>query len=422
MERYSTNSSRDNRSSTLAGIGLTGFLLLITSLLTLISVSGCTAGSGNETMTVEILNDGVVRVSHTILPDRRLSVDTLAVWDLWRDDADYIYNNIAGSAGTSDGFFLCDGGNMQIVHVDLQGNVLSYFGRSGEGPGELRFPFAIARAGDELWIADIMNRRFSVYSIAGEYRRDTRWGSYSWHEFIPLDESGLLISTRTNVDFENAGEIIPNHFLLKVDLISGSEDTLTTMPGLREQQIEVRANSGQRMIFVGPPQFAPRLHWTYSVESDRIYSVTGSDYHFEERDLTGRLHREVYAPSPDLTVTQRDKDWFFNDGFRFGFGSGERFTATRASLEKYPFAEQRQAIEGLITDPLGRIWVEASTEHPGVTRLDLFDRDGRYLGHLGDMPLPSTFTDDGAALIRIDDDEDADTYLVISVLSGTNGN
>ena len=176
------------------------------------------------------------------------------------------------------------------------------------------------------------------------------------------------------------------------------------------------------MIFVGPPQFAPRLHWTFSADTSRIYAVTGGDYHFEVRDLTGRLHREVLAPSPDLTVTQQDKDWFFNDQFRFGFGSGERFTATRASLEKYPFAERRQAIEGLMTDPVGRIWVLANTEHAGTTRLDLFDSDGIYLVHLGDMPLPITFTQDGSALIRIDDDEDADTYLVISVLSGTNGN
>ncbi len=394
--------------------------LIITSLLTL--AAGCTSGPGQETMTVETLADGVVRVSHSILPDYLLSADTLAVWDLWGDDADYIYNSIAGVAGADDGFFICDRGNLEIVQVDLQGNHLRHFGQSGEGPGEFRFPHAIVRAGDELWIADIMNRRFSVYSTAGEYLRDTRWGSYAWHEFIPLDESGLLISTQTNVDFENPGEIIPNHFLLRVDLSSGSEDTLTTMPGQKEQQIEVRSSTGQAMIFVGPPQFAPRLHWTYSADTSRIHVVTGGDYHFEERDLTGRLHREVFAPSPDLTVTQRDKDWFFNDQFRFGFGSGERFTATRASLEKYPFAERRQAIEGLKTDPFGRIWVLANTENPGTTRLDLFDHDGIYLGHLDDMPLPITFTQDGSALIRIDDDEDADTYLVISVLSGTNGN
>ncbi|MFC1500465.1 hypothetical protein ACFL6T_05560 [Candidatus Zixiibacteriota bacterium] len=420
MDRNPTNSPHDNRTSTMAGIGFTGFLLLITSLLTL--ASGCTGGPGQETMIVESLVDGAVRVTHTILPDNRLAIDTLAVWDLWQDDADYLFNSIAGVAGYDDGFYVCDRGNREIVHVDLHGNPLSHFGQSGEGPGELRFPHAIVRSGNELWIADIMNRRFSVYSTTGEYIRDTRWGSYAWHEFFPRDVSDLLIHTQTDVDFDNAGEFIPNHFILRANLATGSEDTLVTMPGLREQQIEVRASSGQAMIFVGPPQFAPRLHWAWSTENNRLHTVTRSDYHFEVRDLTGRLQREVIAPSPDLTVTQRDKDWFFNDQFQFGFGSGERFTATRTSLEKYPFAERRQAIEGLQTDPFGRIWVLANTEHPGTTRLDLFDPDGIYLGNLGEMPLPLTFTTDGSALIRIADDEDADIYLVISVLTTADGN
>jgi hypothetical protein len=276
----------------------------------------------------------------------------------------------------------------------------------------------MVRIGDELWIADIMNRRFSVYNTQGEYLRDTRWGSYSWDQFFPLEASGMLINTRTRVDFENPDAVTPVHYLLRVDLASGSEDTLASMIGLKEQQIEVRSVTGQGMIFLGPPQFAPRLRWSYSPRSDLIHLVAGGEYRIEIRDLDGRLQREVIAPEPDLTVTQADRDWFFNDEFRFGFGSGERFTATRASLEKYPFAERRQAIEGITADPFGRIWVLAATERAGTTRLDLYDADGGYLGHLGGMPLPITFTDDGSALIRIEDEEDADLYLVISVPAG----
>jgi len=347
---YQTD-QRNSRSSTLAGIGVTGLMLILTSILTLLSASGCSGSAGSEMMTVETLADGVERVTHSILPDQPLPIDTLAVWDLWSDDTNYIFNSIAGVAGAEESFFICDRGNREVVQVDLQGNYLSQFGRSGEGPGEFQFPHVIVRTGNELWIADIMNRRFSVYSTSGEYLRDTRWGSYAWHEFNPLDSSGLLINTQTNVDFENADAIVPTHFLLKVDLVSGSEDTLATMNGLREQQIEVRSVSGQAMIFVGPPQFAPRLHWSFSTDSGRIHLVNGGEYRFEERDLNGRILREILAPSPDLTVNQADRDWFFNDEFRFGFGSGERFTASRASLEKYPFAERRQAIEGLTTDP-----------------------------------------------------------------------
>jgi len=422
MPRDHQTDQRDHPASTLAGIGVTGLMLILASLLTLLSAPGCSGGSDPESMTVEITADGVVRVTHTILPDQQLPVDTLAVWNLWREDSGYIFNSIAGIAGSAEGLFIIDRGNRELVQVDLQGRYRSHFGRSGEGPGEFQFPHVIVRNEDELWIADIMNRRFSVYSTTGEYLRDTRWGSYSWHEFFPLGESDLLINTRTNVDFDNADEIVPPLFLLRVDIASGEEDTLTTMAGLREMQIEVRSVSGQAMIFVGPPQFAPRLHWSYSPDSGLIHLVCGSEYRIEVRDLSGRLLREVLAPAPDLTVTQADRDWFFDDEFRFGFGSGERFTATRASLEKYPFAERRQAIEGVTTDPFGRVWILAATDHPGTTRLDLYAPDGAYLGHLGATPLPTTFTPDGSALIRIEDAEDADLYLVISVPVGTEVN
>ncbi len=42
---------RDNRTSTLAGVGVTGLMLLLTSFLTLLSASGCSNSSGSEMMT-----------------------------------------------------------------------------------------------------------------------------------------------------------------------------------------------------------------------------------------------------------------------------------------------------------------------------------------------------------------------------------
>jgi hypothetical protein len=229
------------------------------------------------------------------------------------------------------------------------------------------------------------------------------------------------MGAQTRIGFEEADEIDPILYLLQADLAQSEFDTLLSMPGMKEQQIEVASSTGQRMIFVGPPQFAPRLHWAFSSMFNRVWSVTDREYRLELRNLAGDVIRRLVAPTPDLTVTQRVRDWFFEEEFRFGFGSGEMFSATRESLEKYPFADVRQAIEGIAVDPLGRLWVEANTTEPGVSRLDLFDPEGTYLGHLGELPLPRAFTDDGRALIRIEDEEDADTYLVIAVPAGSNG-
>jgi len=145
--------------------------------------------------------------------------------------------------------------------------------------------------------------------------------------------------------------------------------------------------------------------------------VLGTDYRITMHDVKeGSLLREIVAPEPDLTVTQRDRDWFFDEeGFRFGFGTGETFSATRESLERYPFADRRSAILGISVDPLGRLWVQASTEDPGRSRLDLFDLEGNYLGHLEDIPIPEAFTPEGHALLRIRSRDSMDVFCVVSL-------
>jgi len=165
------------------------------------------------------------------------------------------------------------------------------------------------------------------------------------------------------------------------------------MPSLPDQQITVSSVTGHKMIFMGPPQFAPRLHWA-SAGGDRFLTVTSLDYRFEQRDLQGRVHREIVAPAPDLTVTQKVKKWFF---------------------EEYPFAVRRQAIEAISVDPTGKTWVQANTEDPGITRMDLFSSDGTYLGDLGNIPMPISFTSEGLALLQISDEESMDIFYVVDI-------
>jgi len=397
---------------------VTGIMLLLTSALVLLSSSGCSGtGEPSEMYSVETLDSGVVRVTHHQLSLKTLTPDTVGIWNLWEEDSGYFFNNISAADGAEGGFYLCDLGNRQVVKVDLEGKAQFSFGRSGQGPGEFRFPFSLKVFGDQVWVADMMNNRFSVFGLDGSYLRDLRWEGYRWFGggFHLVGDNRVLSAAQTFVGFEDTEEIDPVFSVVIFDLDSGESDTLATMTGLRNHQITVSSMTGQGMTFIGPPKFAPGLHWTFAGE-DRLLTVTGLDYRFEERDLRGRVHREVLAPAPDLTVTQRDRKWFLEEeGMRFGFGTGEVFTATRTSLENYPFAERRQAIEAISVDPLGRIWVLANTEDPGSKRMDLFDREGGYLGSLGDFPMPISFNREGLALLQISDRESMDIFYVVNV-------
>lgn len=399
------------------GFFATGMMLGLTSLLVLLAGTGCATGGGDAgTMVVENLPDGYVRVTHQRLPSTILNADTLAAWDLWADGNDYMFNRIAGVCGSDDHFLLMDGGNAQVVEVDLQGRPVRHFGRRGEGPGEFNFPYYLAVAGGKVWVSDPGNQRLSVFDRSGAYERDYRLEQYMWFldGFVPLQDGRILSALQRNGDFESPDAVTMYHTLV-LDLTDGSSDTLLTMESLPSQRIEIAAETGQGMVFFGPPRFAPELHWAWAPDG-RIWTASAKDYLLEARDLDGTLLLQIAAPSPDLTVTERERRWFFEEeGLAFGFGSGERFQATRASLEKYPFAERRQAVGGLNVDPFGRIWVEAATADPGAHRLDLFAPDGSYLGNLGAMPMPAAFTAGGDALLRVEDEDGIEQFYVIAV-------
>ncbi len=398
------------------GLLATGVLLALSATLTVLA-SGCSSRTGGEEPRIETLADGSEQVGYARLPVRPLALDTLAVWDLWGDDQDYLFHDIMGAAGTADGFLLVDRGNREVVRVDFAGRVRSHFGRQGQGPGEFQFPHAVQVADDRIWVSDLMNGRFSIFDAGGIYQRDLRWAELGWHgsSYRPLPDGRLLLGAETFVGFDDFDRIVPTQYVLLRDPALPRADTLAAMPGMRQHQITVTAESGQQMVFVDSPQFAPRLHWAVT-SGGRLFTVSSDDYRIEERDLSGRLVRTILAPAPDLTVTQRDRDWFFTEEFRFGFGSGEMFKATQASLEAYPFAGRRQAITGLAVDPLGRLWVRASTEDPGRPRMDLFTLEGTYLGSLGTVPLPLAFAADGSALLMETDREGTETYQVVRPL------
>lgn len=88
---------------------------------------------------------------------------------------------------------------------------------------------------------------------------------------------------------------------------------------------------------------------------------------------------------------------------------------TRKSLKEWPFAPRRQAIIGLKVDPLGRTWVLASTEDLKITRLDLFDADGHYLGHFSNCTVPVAFHGEGRVLFESKNADGLPIYYLAAI-------
>ncbi len=372
----------------------------------LLLLYGC-GRSGEPVFSVEALDSGVIQTTWSSLPLSTLEVDTIAVWDVWSGESGYHFNRLTTVAGIEDGFYVLDSGNRQVVETDLAGQVRNVFGERGEGPGEFGFPRFLNVVGDEVWVGDIMPMRFSVFSLDGTHQRTV----LSQARLAPdANRCAILPDGRVL----NALDAIDGLFsLLRWDLSTNTTDTLATLRSMPPIVIELHRSDGRVVPFDTRPTFAPELHWSYSPPG-RLLTVTSEEYLFEERDLTGRIIRRTLAPTPDLTVTEREREHFLSTAV---FASSDGASLSNEEIrKKWKFADRRQAIGGIRTDPSGRIWVLANTGNIDSPRIDLFNSEHHYLGSLDARMLPLAFSANGTALFRIPEGEGgADVYFTAMV-------
>lgn len=388
--------------------------------ITIFILSGCGDPGAEYAPKREILATGVERVTYAALEPRRLAFDTIATWDVWNPDGPYLFNEISDVVGGTESFFLLDGGNRQVVDLAPDGSLRGVFGREGSGPGEFRSPLHLTFDDEKLWVSDVGNRRFSVYGLDGTYLRDVRWpgasrlvnrfaitprGSILHGGMWPLTVAELADqkSLFYLAEFPGEGEWEEGRAAIYVD-------TLVTMKSAPYLATEIRSEEGDIRMWFGLPEFSPRLLWAAGEE--QVVTVVSDEYRFEMRYPHGEIFLEVVAPTPELRVTEAHKEWFFRYEAERRLRQYGSFTLTSDSRARLPFARQMPAITGIAMDRMGRVWVLASTDRPGVTRLDVFDREGDYMGHLGEMPLPAAINCDGYVLVREMGGEDLDRFRV----------
>lgn len=93
------------------------------------------------------------------------------VWQIGSVDGDaaYVFALVGDIAFGPDGsVYVLDAGNAVVRVYDASGRHVRSFGRSGEGPGEFRFPTRLALADDELTIFDAPLRRATVFDHTGQ--------------------------------------------------------------------------------------------------------------------------------------------------------------------------------------------------------------------------------------------------------------
>jgi DNA-binding beta-propeller fold protein YncE len=104
-----------------------------------------------------------------------------------------------------------------VYTLDLEGHVLGYFGKPGDGEGEFNFPTEIIVHNDELIVVDAMNFRVQVFDRQGGYRGQfghlgTETGSMFRSKGLAVDSEGDFYLADAFLDvvqvFNRQGELL----------------------------------------------------------------------------------------------------------------------------------------------------------------------------------------------------------------------
>ncbi len=448
------------------------------------ALSGCGGGARAASLSAEIdSTNGVRHLKYPGDGGASLAVrsDTvLRIGDVMGGDDAYQFDRVppTGLAGDASGnIFVLDIAGVRVLEFDAQGKHKATFGRKGEGPGELAQPFSMALgAADTVWVLDPLNGRITGFPPAGDPRVVTLTGVNGLptsnfavlHDGFLLQVNGMLnmasvkggpsfsvagggarVATRATTTAPAVGRAgggggpapagarpsinpfggdgsIPV-FRLGFNGVPGDTLWRSTPPVVKPIQMGGGGNSRTMTILAAPEQFRPLLRWA-AFSDGSIVTVDTDAYDVNVVGPDGKVRFVITRDMAPWPVTDKEKEWardqVRNRDISLGGGT-ERSAEIKQMMEQMAqsmtFAETVPRIAKVAVDTKDRIWVGVSLATPGeVDRVDLYEKDGRFIGSLNGTKIPDAFLPDGrmASLVK-DPDTDVQRVAVYRITEGT---
>ncbi|MCH7825655.1 MAG: 6-bladed beta-propeller [Acidobacteria bacterium] len=313
---------------------------------------------------------------------------------------EYMFGEI-GAVRVLDGeIYVVERSAAAVRVYDLSGAHLRSFGRRGQGPGELgRFVFDVAMGPEgRIYVGDFDNRRINIYSRAGE----------------PIDEiplPGRVACCRVPLVFADGGGVWL-HVRVAGEDGQASRDAIRVhdADGPVGEALFVPEIEYDRRVFrlgvrdVERVPFAASLIWTFA--HDRRVVVGASDKYAFRMIRPGGETTIVERFWDPIPVTDEEADYWrrltlasFPPGTESSW-NGENIPEHKpaflsmipaASGETWVLRQGPVAVDGCAVEPE----VMAETSDPiliqkcllGELIIDVFGRDGRYLGEVDGLPF-----------------------------------
>jgi hypothetical protein len=327
--------------------------ILINSVL---FVFGCSSNRGRVDKTVE---NGVEIVLNHLEPYQikgepsTFSLEKLLSIDLERADL------AKAGMGTAGEWDADDQGNIYVVcfknqrdfiyRFDRTGHLTSSFGRRGQGPGELQWPFLSGVSSfDQIAFTDYMDK-FIVYDLNGKVVQEIKLRHSALH-IDPLKNGKYLVfGPRRDLSTSVA-------YVDDLTLCDANMEVIKIL-----DRYENAADNARQVPF-----------FMWRVSGDRILIANQArGYEIWVYDLDGNFVRKIRREYRPVKVTEAIKDAVLGPSYR----------RSGISQDKY-FSDPLPPLNQFFADDEGRIFVMTYEPgpKPGEYIWDIFNPDGEFVG------------------------------------------
>ncbi len=108
------------------------------------------------------------------------------------NDYDYVLGRGTHFDADENAIYFCSQMQHVVLKLDFDGNLIKRIGRSGQGPGDFKFPLVPCIVGDRLLVSDNGNSRIQSFTLEGAYLGQIRMieGIYS---FVSINEQLFML-------------------------------------------------------------------------------------------------------------------------------------------------------------------------------------------------------------------------------------
>lgn len=296
--------------------------------------------------------------------------------------------------------YVLDHSQSHVAIFDSTGAVLGVRGTKGDGPGELRFPVSVSASDDgAVSVFDGNKRALVRFAPDGTVLEQTRFPyaviNMGFAQF-QVEPDGIVLWARPPVGPRTAGEAREDRLIH----VSGG-DSVALLPPLPSHTASSHFDACGITFTMRVP-LSPFPRWSQS--GRRVAVSDWAEYRvdvFDGDHLVERIRSDDAGPTLDAAGAARLLE-------EHGLTGGPCNSTPRDLVDRYGFAPTPQVISDLALAPDGEIWVEMGVSY-GARRIDVFDRDGGYVGSLDrHFPFPLAFLPDGRPLIALRDSLDVE--------------